>query len=132
MMGPCRLSGKDPKMTGVCGASAHTMVARGLLRNVLGGASAHIDHARHAALTLLEAAEGKVPYKIKDEGKLRDLANKLSVENADKMNIKELAIRVFNIALDDLGKQKEGTMSWFKMLPQRKKRKHGRNLAYFL
>jgi carbon-monoxide dehydrogenase catalytic subunit len=31
MMGPCRLSGKDPKMTGVCGASAHTMVARGLI-----------------------------------------------------------------------------------------------------
>jgi carbon-monoxide dehydrogenase catalytic subunit len=115
MMGPCRLSGKDPKMTGVCGASAHTMVARGFLRNVLGGASAHIDHARHAALILLDAAEGKVPYKIKDEAKLRSIAGKLAIDDAGKMNIKELAIRVCNIALDDLGKQKEGVMSWLRM-----------------
>lgn len=115
MMGPCRLSGKDPKMTGVCGASAHTMVARGFLRNVLGGASAHIDHARHAALILLDAAEGKVPYKIKDEAKLRSIAGKLAIDDAGKMNIKELAIRVCNIALDDLGKQKAGVMSWLKM-----------------
>jgi carbon-monoxide dehydrogenase catalytic subunit len=115
MMGPCRLSGRDPKMTGVCGASAHTMVARGLLRNVLGGASAHIDHARHAALTLLEAAEGKVPYKIKDEAKLRSIAGKLAIEDSGKMDIKELAIRVCNIALDDLGKQKKGAMAWLRM-----------------
>jgi carbon-monoxide dehydrogenase catalytic subunit len=115
MMGPCRLSGKDPKMTGVCGASAHTMVARGLLRNVLGGASAHIDHARHAALTLLEAAEGRVPYKIKDEAKLRSIAGKLAIKDAGKMDIKELAIRVCNIALEDLGKQKKGVMSWLGM-----------------
>ncbi len=115
MMGPCRLSGKDPKMTGVCGASAHTMVARGLLRNVLGGASAHIDHARHAALILLDAAEGKVPYKIKDEAKLRSIAGKLAIEDAGKMDIKELAILVCNIALEDLGKQKKGVMSWLRM-----------------
>jgi carbon-monoxide dehydrogenase catalytic subunit len=115
MMGPCRLSGKDPKMTGVCGASAHTMVARGLLRNVLGGASAHIDHARHAALILLDAAEGKVPYKIKDEAKLKNIAGKLAIEDAEKKDIKELAIQVCNIALDDLGKQKKGVMSWLGM-----------------
>lgn len=115
LMGPCRLSGKDPKMTGVCGASAHTMVARGLLRNVLGGASAHIDHARHAVLTLLEAAEGTVPYKIKDEAKLRNLAAGLKLENAGTMDIKDLAKQVSNIALDDLGKQKKGVMSWLKM-----------------
>jgi carbon-monoxide dehydrogenase catalytic subunit len=115
MMGPCRLSGKDPQMTGVCGATAHTMVARGLLRNVLGGASAHIDHARHAALILLEAAEGKVPYRIKDEAKLRSIAAKLAIEDAGTKDIKELAIQVCNIALEDLGKQKRGVMSWLRM-----------------
>jgi carbon-monoxide dehydrogenase catalytic subunit len=115
MMGPCRLSGKDPKMTGVCGASAHTMVARGLLRNVLGGASSHIDHARHAALTLLEAAEGTVPYTIRDEGKLRHLAGKLSIDDAGTMDMKELARKVCEVALDDLGRQKEGTMQWVRM-----------------
>jgi carbon-monoxide dehydrogenase catalytic subunit len=115
MMGPCRLSGKDPKMTGVCGASAHTMVARGLLRNVLGGASAHIDHARHAVFMLLEAAEGKVPYKIKDEAKLRRIAAKLAIKDAENRDIKDLAIQVCNMALDDLGRQKKGVMSWLRM-----------------
>ncbi len=115
LMGPCRLSGKDPKMTGVCGASAHTMVARGLLRNVLGGASAHIDHARHAVLTLLEASEDTVPYKIKDEAKLRNIAENLAIVNAAKMDVNELAKQVANIALDDLGKQKKGVMSWLRM-----------------
>jgi carbon-monoxide dehydrogenase catalytic subunit len=115
LMGPCRLSGKDPKMTGVCGASPHTMAARGLLRNVLGGAAAHIDHARHAVLILLGAAEGKVPYTIKNEGKLRIIAANLAIKDAKKMDIKELAIQVCNVALDDLGKQKEGVMSWLTM-----------------
>jgi carbon-monoxide dehydrogenase catalytic subunit len=115
MMGPCRLSGKDPKMTGVCGASAHTMVARGLLRNVMGGASAHVDHARHAVLTLLEAVEGNAPYGIKDEKKLRALAARLDINNAETMDAKELALQVCDIALGDLGKQKKGIMAWLKM-----------------
>ena len=58
LMGPCRITKKADR--GVCGATGDTMVARGLLRNVSGGAAAHLDHARHAALILLEAAEGKV------------------------------------------------------------------------
>lgn len=110
IMGPCRLTGKITH--GVCGASADTMVARGLLRNVLGGASAHVDHARHAALTLLEAAEGKVPYEIKDEKKLRSLAEAMGVNGGD---VKEVAVNVARKALEDLGNQGDGVLNWIKM-----------------
>jgi hydroxylamine reductase (hybrid-cluster protein) len=56
-----------------------------------------------------------VPYTIKDEGKLRDLAGRLSIADAETMETKELARKVCEIALDDLGRQKEGTMSWVRM-----------------
>jgi carbon-monoxide dehydrogenase catalytic subunit len=110
IMGPCRLTRKVTQ--GVCGAGADTMVARGLLRNVLGGASAHMDHARHAAITLLEAAEGKVPYRIKDEQKLRAIAGALGVGGND---INDIAARVARRALADLGCQENGVLSWIKM-----------------
>lgn len=110
IMGPCRLTGKVTH--GVCGAGADTMVARGLLRNVLGGASAHIDHARHAALTLLEAAEGKVPYEIRDGKKLQSLAQTLGVDGGD---VQEIAAEVARRALEDLGAQGNGVLSWIRM-----------------
>jgi carbon-monoxide dehydrogenase catalytic subunit len=108
------------------------MVARGLLRNVLGGASAHIDHARHTVLTLLDTAEGKVPYKIKDERNLRDLANKLAIEDVENMDIRELALKVCNMALDDLGKQTEGFMSWFRMYVTKERKETWEKLGAIL
>ncbi|MGC9083483.1 MAG: anaerobic carbon-monoxide dehydrogenase catalytic subunit, partial [Anaerolineae bacterium] len=51
-MGPCRIDpfGEGPSR-GVCGATADTMVARGLLRAIAAGAAAHSDHARDVAHT---------------------------------------------------------------------------------
>lgn len=109
-MGPCRITKKADR--GVCGATADTMVARGLLRSVLGGASAHMDHARHAAITLLLAAEGKAPYQIKDEKKLKAIAENLGIKGEDT---KELAKKVALKALEDLGRQHGGTLEWLKM-----------------
>lgn len=111
MMGPCRITKTADR--GVCGATADTMVARGLLRNVCGGASSHMDHARHVALILMEAAEGKVPYEIKDEKKLRSVAAALGIEGD---GTRDLAIKVAEKALEDLGRQKpNGTLNWIKM-----------------
>lgn len=111
MMGPCRITPKA--QTGVCGATADTMVARGLLRNVLAGASSHMDHARHVALTLLSAGKGEAPYKIKDEGKLKALASSLNID--DEEDINKLAIQVATKALEDLGAQNGATLNWIKM-----------------
>src|SRR5512139_446063 len=60
-MGPCRISPfeeEGPKQ-GACGATAEIMVARFLDRMIAAGASAHSDHGRDIAHTLLLAAQGK-------------------------------------------------------------------------
>jgi len=111
MMGPCRITKNTDR--GVCGATVDTIVARELLRNVCGGTASHMDHARHAALLLMATAEGKVPFEIKDEVKLRSVAAALGIKG-DGTN--DLAMKVAQKALDDLGNQKpNGTLNWIKM-----------------
>ena len=53
-MGPCRIDsfGEGPQR-GVCGATAETIVARGLLREVCAGTAAHSDHGREIIHALL-------------------------------------------------------------------------------
>ncbi len=114
LMGPCRITSKADK--GVCGATADVMVARGLLRNVIGGTASHLDHARHVAETLKLAAEGKAPYTIKDEEKLRRIASALGIEGSESMDVKELAKKVAEIALEDLGRMEQnGAMKWIEL-----------------
>ena len=62
LQGPCRIDpfGNGPQ-TGVCGATADTIVARGLDRSIAGGTAAPSGHAKHLAHTLKKVAEGKAP-----------------------------------------------------------------------
>src|SRR5660398_330836 len=75
-MGPCRFTGKDKEeKTGVCGATLATVAARNYIRSAAGGASAHADHGRGIAMTLLAVARGEThDYQIKDPKKLRVVA----------------------------------------------------------
>ena len=52
-VGPCRIDplGNGPK-EGICGADAHVIAARNLMRMIAGGAASHSDHGRHTAHTL--------------------------------------------------------------------------------
>ena len=72
-MGPCRLVGKTTR--GVCGATLGTIAARNFARMVAAGASAHSDHGRDLAFTLIavgkDEAEG---YQVKDRAKLVQVA----------------------------------------------------------
>ncbi|QNB46008.1 anaerobic carbon-monoxide dehydrogenase catalytic subunit [Thermanaerosceptrum fracticalcis] len=105
--GPCRIDpfGNGPQR-GVCGADAHTIVARNLSRMIVAGAAAHSEHGRHVALTLLEVGEGHAPaYQIKDEQKLRDIAEKLNLSPAGK-DIKQVAKEVALASLEDFSRQK--------------------------
>ena len=67
-MGPCRI---DPfgggAQEGICGATAETIVARNLLRNICSGTAAHSDHARDLVHALSLAAEGDVRG-LQDQG----------------------------------------------------------------
>jgi carbon-monoxide dehydrogenase catalytic subunit len=83
--GPCRVpppkkkegetAAEKKQRTGLCGATAETIVARNFARMVCGGAAAHNDHSRGVAKLFKEVAHGEAPgYKIKDVGKLKQIA----------------------------------------------------------
>ncbi len=105
-MGPCRIDpfGDGPK-TGVCGADADTIAARHICRMIAGGAAAHSDHGRGVVHTLqLAAGNGNSAYKIKDEAKLKAVAEIYGIETKDR-SVKEIAADLVNAAKKDFGRQ---------------------------
>ena len=116
-MGPCRIDpfGEGPSK-GVCGATADTMVARGLLRAIAAGAAAHSDHARDAAHTLKLTAEGKSGgYKISDEAKLKRLADEYGIPHEGR-TAEEVALDLANAVLAEFGRQ-EGPIQFTRRAP---------------
>jgi len=105
-MGPCRvISTAKERRTGVCGATADTIVARNLLRMVAGGAAAHSDHGRDVAHTFLLMARGEAKdYGIKDERKLRQMAAEYGVETEGKSS-QEIALGLAEAAMAEFGQQ---------------------------
>ncbi len=119
-MGPCRIDpfGEGPSR-GVCGATADTMVARGLLRAIAAGAAAHSDHARDVAHTLKLTAEGKAGgYEIKDEAKLRRLAAEYGIPEAGRPK-EEVALDLAKAALGEFGQQ-EGSIRFTRRAPPKR------------
>ncbi len=113
IQGPCRViptkAGAD---RGICGARDYTIVARNIVRLIAGGASAHSDHGREIAHTLLETAEGKAPdYRIKDSDKLHAVADKVGIEWEGRPDV-EVAKDVAIKALDDFGKHTAEPCTW--------------------
>ncbi|MFH1833979.1 MAG: hypothetical protein ABH877_03055, partial [bacterium] len=68
-MGPCRISlGGKGATRGVCGATAATIAARHLIRQVAAGAAAHSDHGHHIVKALKSTALGTAQgYTIQSE-----------------------------------------------------------------
>jgi carbon-monoxide dehydrogenase catalytic subunit len=116
-MGPCRLVKKG--QTGICGATLETVAARNFARMVAAGASAHSDHGRGMAYTLLEAAEGHAPdYQVRDLAKLEEIAGFLDVE-VDGKPVNELAREVALAALAEFGKA-EGELKFISRAPAKR------------
>jgi carbon-monoxide dehydrogenase catalytic subunit len=123
LQGPCRIDpfGEGPK-AGICGASADTMVARGLDRAIAAGTAAHSGHAKHLAHTLMKMAKGQAKsYSIKEAGKLRAVAARLSIA-VDGRSDTELALDVAKAALADFH-EKDTPVLWAATVvnPQRAK-----------
>lgn len=113
-MGPCRITSKIP--LGVCGADAHTIVARNYLREVVGGAAAHSDHARGLVLLLKKVAQGlEGGYAIRDERALRRNAAKYGVEDLDRSK-EEIAAELADRMLEDFTSQ-EKTLKGLELAP---------------
>jgi carbon-monoxide dehydrogenase catalytic subunit len=109
---------------GVCGATIETVVARNFARAVAAGASAHSDHGRDLAYTLLEAVEGHAPdYGVRDASKLLEVAGYLDVETRDDEGelrpADEIARDVALAALGEFGKSR-GKLLYLKRAPEKR------------
>lgn len=122
VMGPCRIDpfGDGPQV-GVCGATADTIVARGLLRGLLGGAAAHSDHGREIVHALALAAEGKSDaYKIRGPTKLRRLAEEYEIALDDRSD-RQIAKDLAGFLLGEFGKQ-EGVLANVARVPEQQRK----------
>ena len=121
-MGPCRVNpGGKGAQVGICGATAETIVARNLLRSLLGGAAAHSDHGRDIIHALALAAEGKSDaYKIKGPAKLCKLAKEYGIAT-DGRSDGEIAKELAHFMLGEFGKQ-EGVLANIARAPEQQKK----------
>ncbi|MFZ5765039.1 MAG: anaerobic carbon-monoxide dehydrogenase catalytic subunit [Thermodesulfobacteriota bacterium] len=112
LQGPCRIDpfGEGPT-TGICGASADVMVARGLDRAIAAGTAAHAGHARHLAHTLKKMVQGRAPaYLIKDPAKLHTVARRHGIAVEGRTN-EAIALDLAAAALADFH-EKETPVMW--------------------
>jgi len=105
-MGPCRLSFTDKgNKRGVCGATAATVAARHLIRQVAAGAAAHSDHGHDIVRTLQLAVKGEAQgYSIKSEKRLRDLALEWGLK-VDGRRLEDVAKDLVALALAEFNNQ---------------------------
>jgi carbon-monoxide dehydrogenase catalytic subunit len=122
VMGPCRIDPfGDGAQTGVCGATADTIVARGLLRGLLGGAAAHSDHGREIVHALALAAEGTSDaYRIKSPAKLRKLAVEYGIAIDGRSN-GEIGKELAHFLLEEFGRQ-EGILANVRRAPEQQQK----------
>lgn len=107
-IGPCTLGGATGSETGACGATKDTIVARGLVRRIAGGAASHAEHVRAVAKTLKEIATGGIKnYRITDTAKLEAVYSGLGCSGENK------ALAVAEKTLADLSID-EGIPAWLK------------------
>ncbi len=99
-MGPCRVTAKSPR--GICGANAAAIAGRNYLRFTAGGCSAHSDHGREIAHTLM-AAKADGSYKVTDEKKLLNVAKEWDIATEGR-DIYDVAHDVAYTALLEYGK----------------------------
>jgi len=121
-MGPCRI---DPfgggAQEGICGATAETIVARNLLRNICSGAAAHSDHARDVVHALSLAAAGtSEAYRIRGPKKLRKLAEEYGVAHEGRGD-GDVARDVARLLLAEFGRQ-EGVLVNTRRAPEQQQK----------
>jgi carbon-monoxide dehydrogenase catalytic subunit len=100
-MGPCRITEKSPR--GVCGADAHVVVARNILRWVAAGTASHGSRSREVILALKKAGAGELTIPIKGVEKVKAVAKSFGIGDTGK-NINQLAEEIADILLSDLSR----------------------------
>ena len=109
--GPCRITSKA--QVGICGANADTIVARNLLRLTVHGAAAYSHHLEEIVKTLKATAQGKTPFKIGDEAKLKEIAKVVGLDAEESSE--ELAVKLADILLGEMRKGSEDPLALVKL-----------------
>lgn len=100
-MGPCRITEKSPR--GVCGADAHVIVARNILRWVAAGTASHGARSREVILALKKAGAGEVNIPIRGVAKVQAIAKALKIDDEGK-TIHQLAEAIADVLLSDIAR----------------------------
>lgn len=90
--GPCRWNAEKGFDKGVCGIGPDANAMRKLLIQNTLGAGTYSHHAYEAFRTLKAIGEGKSPFKIKDENKLRWMCEKLGIDT--KQDVNKMAVQL--------------------------------------
>lgn len=111
IQGPCQITSSAPK--GVCGATAYTIVARNLLRSVLGGTAAHSDHAKHILLTLKAVVEGRAgkDYGIASPQKLKAVATRMGITTVGRDDM-DILRELVALCLAEYSRLADGHLQW--------------------
>ena len=117
-MGPCQIIDGVDDMIGVCGATAETVAARGFCRTIAAGSAAHTDHAREMVKGFIATAKGQTDHEIKDENKLKMMAEVFGVDTTGK-DKNQIALEVGEKALAEFGQQ-SGTLTMLKRAPAKR------------
>lgn len=119
IMGPCRVDDSRPR--GVCGADVDIIVARNFGRFIAGGSASHADHARDLVEILEAIALGKTEdYSIRNEPKMRALAEELGLSTADR-SLKEVARDLAQSCYSDFGSRR-GSVGFTARAPEKRQR----------
>ncbi len=84
--GPCRINEKGGQEKGVCGIGPDAMAMRELLLHNIMGAGTYSHHAYEAYRTLRATAQGKTPFGIADEGKLKWMCDMVGINTDQDKN----------------------------------------------
>ncbi len=101
--GPCRIRRRAP--LGRCGIDADGIAARNLLRLVINGGAAYTHDFKYTLKTVKAMAEGKSPFKVRDEEKLKWFMESLGLpyeEGETRKNLRELYTFLENEYLKDI------------------------------
>ena len=98
-MGPCKVTPRSPR--GVCGADAHLIVARNILRWTAAGVAAHGARGREVMLALKKAADGEINLEILGPEKVVATAKSFGIFDEGK-TVPAMAGEIAMILLDDL------------------------------
>ncbi len=93
--GPCRWVPDKGIDKGVCGIGPDANAMRKLLIQNTLGAGTYSHHAYEAFRTLKAIGEGKSPFKIKDENKLKWMCEKLGIDS--KQDINKMAVQLADL-----------------------------------